>query len=443
MNIILLSGGSGKRLWPLSNDVRSKQFLKLFQRSDGEYESMVQRVCRQIYMVSPDAQITITTGSKQRSAILNQLGDSVSICTEPSRRDTFPAIALATAFMKSEKELSEDDVVIICPVDPYTDLDYFKSLKSLEQTAQKGKNKIILMGVAPTYPSEKYGYIIPADTGSVVSDVGEFKEKPTKDLAEQYIQKGALWNCGVFAFKIGYMLEIMKQYIPYSTYSSIYEHYDELPKISFDYAVVEKESAISCITYKGNWKDVGTWNTLAEEMSNPTMGNVILDKTCDNVNVINELNIPLLVMGGKNLIIAASPDGIMVSDKNQSSYIKPYVDTMEQRVMYEEKSWGSFKVIGIETHSLTLRLSIKAGKAMSYHCHHERDEVWTLLSGQGIATIGERRKTVQVGSVVELPAGVMHSIEAVSDLELLEVQLGMINEEDIEKEARNYGSLHN
>ena len=143
MNIVLLSGGSGKRLWPLSNDIRSKQFIKLFKTETGDYESMVQRVYRQIKKVDADATVTIATAKTQVSAIRNQLGDSVGISVEPCRRDTFPAIALATAYLTDVMGIDPEESVVVCPVDPYVNEDYFEALKGLSHQADKGEANLV------------------------------------------------------------------------------------------------------------------------------------------------------------------------------------------------------------------------------------------------------------------------------------------------------------
>ena len=182
MNIILLSGGSGKRLWPLSNDIRSKQFVKIFKNEDGTYESMVQRMYRQIKKVDKNATITIATSKTQVSVIHNQLGNKVGISVEPCRRDTFPAIALAAAYLKDVKGIDLDEPVIVCPVDPYVNEDYFVALTKLSFQVKKDESNLVLMGIEPTYPSEKYGYIIPIDDLNI-SNVRFFREKPTEDTA--------------------------------------------------------------------------------------------------------------------------------------------------------------------------------------------------------------------------------------------------------------------
>ena len=206
MNIILLSGGSGKRLWPLSNDVRSKQFIKIFKAEDGTYESMVQRVYRQILKIDQDADVTIATSKTQVSAIHNQIGTQVGVSVEPCRRDTFPAIALATAYLVDVRGIDPSESVVVCPVDPYVDDSYFEALKKLSDQADKGEANLVLMGIEPTYPSEKYGYIIP-ETAEATSYVSTFKEKPDAKTAETYISQGALWNGGVFAYKLQYVMD--------------------------------------------------------------------------------------------------------------------------------------------------------------------------------------------------------------------------------------------
>lgn len=433
MNIVLLSGGSGKRLWPLSNDIRSKQFIKIFKTESGEYESMVQRVYRQIIDVDASANVTIATSKSQVSAINNQLGGKVGISVEPFRRDTFPAIALATAYLHDVKKVSEDDVVVVCPVDPYVEDDYFEALQQLENIAKQGDANLVLMGIEPTYPSEKYGYIIPK-TKDNVSKVSTFKEKPNYQVAKEYIEQGALWNGGVFAYKLKYVLNKAHELIDFVDYEDLYNKYENLEKISFDYAVVEKEDNIKVMRFSGQWKDLGTWNTLTEAMEETVIGEAIINDNCDNVHVLNELNVPVLCMGLKNLIVSASPEGILVSDKDQSSYIKPFVDSIDNRVMFAEKSWGSYRVLDVDEGSVTIKVTLNGGSKMNYHSHDHRDEVWTVISGEGKGIIDGVEKEVKPGDVIVMKAGCKHTIIAKTELKLIEVQLGKeINVHDKKK----------
>ena len=423
MNVVLLSGGSGKRLWPLSNDVRSKQFIKFFRKENGEYESMVQRMYRGIKEADEKAVVTIATSKSQLSEINNQLGDKVSVSIEPDRRDTFPAIALSCAYLHDVLRVPENEAVVICPVDPYVDETYFKALKDLHTLASESDSNLCLLGMEPTYPSAKYGYIIP-ETQDAVSGVKMFKEKPDEKTAEEYIAQGALWNGGVFAFRLGYILKIAARLLSYTTYDDLYARYSNLERISFDYAVAEKEDSISVMRFNGVWKDLGTWNTLTESIPEKVMGKGIMNDECDNVHIINELNVPILAMGLSDVVITASPEGILVSDKHQSSYIKPYVDQIEGQVMFAEKSWGSFRVLNVEAESMTILVTLNPGHSMNYHSHELRDEVWVVVEGKGTTVVDGMRQNISVGDVITMQAGCRHTVIADTMLKLVEVQLG-------------------
>lgn len=435
MNIILLSGGSGKRLWPLSNDIRSKQFIKIFKQSNGTYESMLQRMYHNIKEIDKKGSITIATSKSQVSAIFNQLGESVGISVEPCRRDTFPAIALASEYLKDVRGIGLDEVVIVCPVDPYVKREYFEALQNLAIQAEKKEANLVLMGIEPTYPSEKYGYIIPK-SNTATAMVSTFKEKPTVDLAKQYIEEGALWNGGVFAFKLSYLIDKAHELIDYIDYEDMLTRYDSMPKISFDYAVVEKEKRIQVQRFQGEWKDLGTWNTLTEAMEDAVFGNGILNDKCKNVHIVNEMDVPILAMGLHDVVISASPEGILVSDKEQSSYIKPIVDGFEQQIMFAEKSWGSFRVIDVEKESLTIKVTLNPKHSMNYHSHKNRDEAWIVIQGSGKAILDGKEKEIQVGDVLTMHAGCRHTVMATTELKLIEVQLGKdISVQDKEKHS--------
>ena len=424
MNIILLSGGSGKRLWPLSNDIRSKQFIKIFKKADGEYASMVQRIYDQIKTVDPDAKVTIATSKSQVSSIHNQLGYDVGISVEPCRRDTFAAIALATAYLHDEKQVPENEAVVVCPVDPYVDFSYFECVNKLYEKAETGDKNLVLMGIQPTYPSDKYGYIKPIkdEQGNAAY---AFTEKPTEEKAKEYIEAGALWNGGVFAYKLSYVLDKAKELLGTSDYAELFSDYENLRKISFDYAVVENEKSIEVVRYEGEWKDVGTWNTLTEVMDENIIGNGQVNDQCANVHIINELGIPILGMGLKDMVISASPEGILVSDKEQSAQIKPYVDAIDQQIMFADKSWGTYRILDVEENSLTIKATLKPGHRMNYHSHEHRDEIWNVIQGTGKTIVDGMEQLIKPGDVVTMAAGTKHTVIAGDEgLQLIEVQLG-------------------
>ena len=358
MQIILLSGGSGKRLWPLSNNTRSKQFIKLLTAPDGSKESMVQRVIRQLKESGFSDSITVATSASQRDVIINQLGDEISVVTEPERRDTFPAIALASSYLTHEMHCSADEIVVVMPCDPYTEAGYFETIKRMADAVMDNRAELVLMGIRPTYPSAKYGYVVPvSDNGeSGIYRVSRFTEKPDVMTAEKLISEGAFWNGGVFAFRLGYMTDIVSRYIQTDTFAGIRSRYGEFPKISFDYEVAERAQSVAVIPFSGGWKDLGTWNTLTDELRDRTIGNVILDKESKNTHVINELELPIMCIGAQNLVIAASCDGILISEKSKSEDIKAYADRLQRRPMYEERRWGEYKVISgrlQDTHQTT------------------------------------------------------------------------------------------
>ena len=423
MNIILLSGGSGKRLWPLSNEIRSKQFVKFLKDDAGQLESMTQRLYRQIRQVAPDSNITIATAKAQVSSIRNQLGDGVDISIEPCRRDTFPAIALAAAYLRDVKKLGEEEPVVVCPVDPYVDLSYFEALKELESLAAEGRASLVLMGIEPDCPSEKYGYIIPKGKERV-DQVLTFKEKPDTETAREYIRQGALWNGGVFAFKLGYLMKKAHEILDFADYQDLFDRYEDAVKISFDYAVAEKEKDLAVLRFKGRWEDLGTWNALTGQMDERIYGKGSCDETCENVHIVNELSVPILCMGLKDTVVAASPEGILVSTKERSDFMKPYVDAINRQVHFAEKSWGEFCIIDVEKHSLTIRVTLLTGRSMSYHSHEYRDEVWTVISGSGQVTLDGEKRQVGPGDVVRIPAGCRHKVQADTRLQMIEVQLG-------------------
>ena len=429
MNIILLSGGSGLRLWPLSNEVRSKQFIKIFRDDKENRESMVQKMYRMIREIDESASITIATSKNQVPSIKNQLGNNVDVSIEPSRRDTFAAIALSVAYLHDIKGISVEDSVVVVPVDPQVDKGYFETIKRMNDVV--GEANLTLMGIKPTYPSAKYGYIIPNN------DSVEFKEKPTEEKAKDYIQQGALWNGGVFAFKIRYLLDLSNKLLGTSDYNELLNNYESLEKISFDYAVAEKEKSIKVVEYNGFWKDLGTWNTFTEAMVEPTGGNVILGENCKNVHVVNELSIPIVALGLNNVVIAASPDGILVSDKIASAQLKKYVPN--NRPMFEKREWGEYRILDYQTYEdgtqyLSKELIIQPNKSISYQSHKHRHEIWTIIKGNGQLLINNTLKNIKISDVVTICEDDKYSVRALEELHILEVQIGdELIDEDIER----------
>lgn len=439
MKLILLSGGSGKRLWPLSNDARSKQFLKVLENDCGEKESMVQRVWGQLKKVGLVDSAVVATSKSQVDMIQSQLGESVKIVVEPERRDTYPAIALAVAYLSSVEHASYNEVVAVLPVDAFVDAQFFQRVKDLEDVLLITEADLALVGVTPTYPSEKYGYIVPGlnQDGHPVVKVSHFQEKPTEERARELITQQALWNCGVFAFKLGYIISKLEEIGLPADYLKLINKYASLPKISFDYEVVEKARNVVATCYDGEWKDLGTWNTLTEEIANSIIGNGVICERSLGTHLINELDIPIIVLGLSNVVVAASPDGILVTDKKASPRIKEFVNRFNNRPMFEERRWGWYRVLdhlkyenGQEV--LTKRIGVSAGMNLSYQLHYQRTEVWTITNGEGEFAFDDVIYKVKPGDVLSIPVGAKHGIKASTDLEFIEVQAGSdLIEDDI------------
>lgn len=438
MHLILLSGGSGKRLWPLSNDIRSKQFLKLLLDEHGNRQSMVQRVYAQIKQAQPNADITIATNTAQVDSIRSQLGDSVDIVLEPERRDTYPAIVLSCSYLALKKGVTLNETIAVLPVDPYTEVGFFRTLSRMDTALDIGAD-IALMGIAPLLPTSKYGYIVPGKQAAPdILKVSRFVEKPDEQTAAKLIQDGAYWNGGVFACKLGYIMEIAKRSVDFDSYEELLSRYSMLKKTSFDYEVVERAEHIAVVPYRGKWTDIGTWRTLTDEMDTNTLGETAAVDT-KNTYVINELDIPVIALGTKDLVIAASPDGILVSDLISSSQLKPLVDTMENRPMYEERRWGEYTVLDVNDygdnhHSLVKHLFLRSGMSISYQLHRYRDEIWVVTNGAADFVLDDELRTVAAGDILKIKTGQKHAIKATTDLHIVEVQTGStLVEDDTEK----------
>lgn len=441
MHLILLSGGSGKRLWPLSNNSRSKQFLKILPSKNESTTrvSMIQHIWEQLRRTNLSNCSVISTSKLQVDILKSQLGCEPPLIIEPSRRDTYPAIVLSSLYLHSVKKITPDEIIVVIPVDFYVEESFFEHIKSLETVLQCSKADLALVGIKPTFPSQRYGYIVPdcLKIQSEYQSVNYFVEKPDEKQAKHLLNEGALWNGGVFAFKLGYILDHLQGHGYTIDYAEMVKSYSKLPHNSFDYELVEKAKNIIVAPYMGKWKDLGTWNSLTEEIDTNLIGNGNISSDCKNINIINELEIPVSVIGTSDLIVAVCSDGILVADKNASEQIKDISKQFKQRPMYEERRWGWYRVLdyfksknGDEV--LTKRVSVEAGENLSYQQHFHRHEIWTVVSGTGLAVINKTIREIEVGDVVQIPKGTLHCVKAITNLEFIEVQIGpKLIEEDI------------
>ncbi len=415
MRMILLCGGGGKRLWPVSNNAHSKQFIQVFDDGNGGYRSMLERVISEIHSIDPQMHVTIASGRAQTEEVRSQLGYDVTMTEEPSRRNTFPAISLAASYLKDHDKVDAQEPVIIFSVDSYADHSFYEQLFQLGKLVEDGIANLVLMGIEPTSPSKDFGYIVPSST-EPISSVLEFIEKPDEETARQYIEeKNALWNAGVFACRLDYLLKRAKRVFGSCSYSYLIQHYPELKKISFDYAVVEKEPSIAVMRYNGTWTDAGNWNSIASLLNNGDVGEVYRDNSCENTLVVNHLDMPLLAVGVKDMIIAAGRDGILVCSKDKEEKFHSMVDEVwfEPRVI--GKRYGGKEVLYRSDRSETSLLKVRAGSSVTIKTDVGVRKTLTVLHGAG--------DQMKPGTIFTIQDGEKWQINAETDIELIETMI--------------------
>lgn len=447
MRIVLLSGGSGKRLWPLSNEIRSKVFLRLLRSDEGGKESMIERICRQLDSVGLLQSTSIVTHQSQVEITQNYVGDVVPILGEPYKKGTFTAISLATSYFHSKMQIDPDETICVLPVDSFADTAFFQLLHTFPDVLTKSDADLALLGTVPKYPSNQFGYIVPniSRQDSTYLSVTHFVEKPEEQHAVHLINSGALWNCGVFAFSLKFMLTFMRDKSLPTNYDEYLLQYEQFPELSFDQEVVEKTNHSVVIPYDGTWKDLGSWDSLTSHCESSVIGAGQISSDSINTHLVNELTYPIQVIDVSNIIVAASPDGILVSSKRNANLIKNQLHDVKQKPKYEEKRWGTYLVLdhtklvdeGME--AVTIKVNLLPGKNISYHMHQKRIEIWTIISGSGEYILDGKLYPIVAGDVLQIPCGMKHAIRGITPLEFIEIQIGTeLDEEDILRMAMTW-----
>lgn len=475
VRIVLLCGGSGKRLWPLSNEVRSKIFLKLLPvhaanagSAEPGKESMIQRVCRQLEEAGLLTFSSVVALQSQAEITLHHIGNRIPFIAEPHRRGTFSAIALAAAYLHANQLAELGETICVIPADLYADVDFLSTLCQFPSVLAASGAELALLGVKPMYPSTQFGYIVPkpqdqADSTSASASASDapspsaayamvehFTEKPDETTAARLISRDALWNCGIFAFPLHFMLETMKRKGLPTDYDELLASYEQLPEQSFDVEVVEKATTVAVIPYQREWKDLGDWSVLplylgSDDTNVVGAGSVSEDST--DTHIVNELQQPIHVIGVPNVIVAASADGILVANKQAANRIKSLRQDGQRRPMYGEERWGSYRILdypptGQGPRTMTRLMELLPLKHTSYHAHQQREECWTILSGTGELIMEAVKRPLQAGDMVHIPAGARHAIRASTALSYIEVQIGTeLNEGDVLQYAAEWDSI--
>ena len=323
LHIVLMSGGSGTRLWPLSSGVRTKVFLKLLTAPDGREESMIQRVCRQLGTAGLLASTHIVTHSSLAELTCAELGENARLIVEPHRRGTLYAVLLATAYLKERAGAAPDDCVCVLPADLFVEQPFYSIVSAWPELLARTQAELGLIGAAPDHPSDQYGYIVPcaaSDTG--YARIRQFAEKPDPARAVRLIAQHALWNCGVFAYRLDVMLAKFAALSLPTDCASLLAAYPSLPEASFDTEIAEACANAIVVPYDGPWRDLGTWSTLTERIGRQVIGPGSLDERSAGTHLVNELNIPIHVIGCPNLIVAAGAEGILIADKAASHAVR-------------------------------------------------------------------------------------------------------------------------
>ena len=459
---IILAGGSGSRLWPLSRELYPKQLLKL----DGNL-SLLQETFKRLNSVIPSENIISVTNIKHANDVkfqLSQMDKNSKIISEPMAKNTAPAIACTLEYIKQNTK--EDETVIIVPSDSLirrTD-DFIKTLKSALEAAQKGY--IVTFGIKPSYPETGYGYIKAGEEFLGCKKVDRFVEKPDREKAVEYIADGSYyWNGGMFMAKVSVLLEEFEKYasdisknlsmLDFSESTNIkYGIYESMPSISIDYAVMEKSEKIVIAELQSDWSDVGSWQALydiskKDENNNVIVGNVLVE------NVRNSL-----IYAGKKLvtatdledvIIVETEDAVMACKKEASQNVKKIYERLKNsgnsaHLVHKTvfRPWGWYTCLSEGEGYLTKVICVLPKQKLSIQSHNHRSEHWVVLEGKAKVILDNTENYLDPGQSIDIPLKAVHSLQNPydTDLKIIEVQKGdYISEDDIIRYEDIYGRI--
>ncbi len=449
MKIVILAGGSGTRLWPMSRTLYPKQFLKL-----GGEESFLQQTVRRYLGAVAAEDIYIITGEELYHEVVKQAAPlpKENIIVEPARKNTAPAIALASLFLK-ERGCGDDEVCLISPADHFISPveKFWEAMQSGEKLAREGA--IVTFGVKPTKPETGYGYIKARG-----NRVEKFVEKPDLETAKRYLEEGDyFWNSGIFAFTLGTILEQFARHcsaLVKESYQELLEEYPSLPTISIDYAVMEKTQEAAMVPLDLSWSDIGSWESVyhhldQDENRNAILGEVVAYETTDSLILAGKRMIATI--GMKDVLVVESDDVVLLANKGDSEKVKQVVEELKERKRKEvdehltaHRPWGSYTVLEEGERYKIKRLHIKPLQKLSLQLHYHRSEHWVVVSGTAKVTLGGEEKIVHEGESIFVPKSSVHKVENPGKvpLEMIEVQVGeYLGEDDIVRYEDIYGRL--
>ncbi|MBR6163668.1 mannose-1-phosphate guanylyltransferase/mannose-6-phosphate isomerase [bacterium] len=462
MKSIILAGGSGSRLWPLSRDEYPKQLL-----SFDENESLLQKTFKRLSLFSKPSEIVTITNVKHYTNIklqLNKIDKTNVVLGEPIGKNTAPAIASVLQYFKQTSE--GDDIILIAPSDHL-----IKNTEAFKKTVEEAvllaeQGYIVTFGIKPSYIETGYGYIKTQKPLSTGFKVEKFVEKPDMETAEKYLKSGDYyWNGGIFMGKLSVFLEEFKKFAPeiFSNLNNFdfknetkiaYNIYEKMPSISIDYAIMEKSDKIALVELQSDWNDLGSWQSLwgikeKDENGNVLTGKVVVDKVKNSL-IYSQKEI-VAVSGLEDIILVETEDAIMACKMSESQSVKNLYEKLKalesdttklHKTVY--RPWGYYTCMNSGEGYLTKTICVLPKQKLSIQSHNHRSEHWVVLEGKALVYKDGKEYNIYPGESIDIPLGVKHSLQNPYDeeLKIIEVQKGdYISEDDIIRYEDCYGRV--
>lgn len=461
---IILAGGSGSRLWPLSRELYPKQLLNL--NSD---KSLLQSTFERLTEFMPAENIVSITNTKHTANVrlqLETITNTVNVLSEPLSKNTAPAIALSTKFIQQHGN-EEDPIILVVPSDHLikNTKNFIKTVKKGEKLAEKGY--IVTFGIEPSYPETGYGYInIFKEPVLEGFKVKEFVEKPDSKTAQKYIDaKTYFWNSGIFMFKASTMFEELKKFTPeifkvmdecdFSSSDKIeYNSFKKMPSISIDYAIMEKSDKIALVKLESDWNDLGSWQSIYDvskkDKNNNVMIGHVLDEGSKNSLVYASSKL-VATIGLDDIVLVETDDAILACKKDNTQDVKKIFDELKKQkdtthLVHKTvfRPWGFYTVLAQGKGFLTKLIHVNTGQKLSVQSHEHRSEHWVVLSGMANVVLDGGEHILTSGHSIDIPLRAVHSLQNPyeEELEIIEVQLGeLLIEEDIIRYEDIYGRV--